>query len=319
MTNRPHFLDEEPPPPAASETAAPTGPPPADLPPGPILLEAEPDAPTMLQATWQPQNLLVPPAPVGTVPWIALGTIVVIVSLVLLSGLAFVFDMAKRSAVLGVVSGLSLGLGFGLIGYGICREWLSYRQLKTVDHTRAALSGRTMSIETLRAAALGWLEQVHASLPEAEAAATAIRSAATPIEIQAILRNRVADPLREAAKTIGRRAAVQSASLIAISPHASWDGLIAGVRAVLIIRAVARLFGLRPGMAMTIALFRKVAWTAAGTAGIELASQGLADQVLGAMPIVKHIAASVPGSGVAALRLYRLATITAEACCPVAG
>jgi putative membrane protein len=317
MTNRPYFLDEEPPPPAACEIAAPAGPPPEDLPSGPILLEAEPDAPATLQATWRPQNLLVPPAPVGTVPWIALGTIVVIVSLVLLSGLAFVFDMAKRSAVLGVVSGLSLGLGFGLIGYGICREWLSYRQLKTVDHTRAALSGRDMPIETLRAAALCWLDQVRAMLPEA--VAMAIRSAATAVEIQAILRNRAADPLREAAKEIGRRAAVQSASLIAISPHASWDGLIAGVRAVLIIRAVARLFGLRPGMAMTIALFRRVAWTAAGTAGIELVSQGLADQVLGAMPIVKHLAASVPGSGVAAVRLYRLARITAEACCPVAG
>lgn len=70
---------------------------------------------------------------------------------------------------------------------------------------------------------------------------------------------------------------------------------------------------------MTIALFRKVAWTAAGTAWIELASQGLADQVLGAVPIVKHIAASMPGSSVAAVCLCRLATITAEACCPVAG
>lgn len=90
---------------------------------------------------------------------------------------------------------------------------------------------------SLRAAALCWLEQVHATLPEADAAAMVIRSAAIAVEIQALLRNRAADPLREAAKTIGQRAAVQGASLIAVSPHASWDGLIAGVRTVLIIRA----------------------------------------------------------------------------------
>ena len=42
------------------------------------------------------------------------------------------------------------------------------------------------------------------------------------------LRNRVAELLQAAALQIGRRAALDGGSLIAISPHASWDGLIAG-------------------------------------------------------------------------------------------
>jgi hypothetical protein len=50
---------------------------------------------------------------------------------------------------------------------------------------------------------------------------------------------------------------------------------------------------------------------------VDLLSQGLADRALSAVPVTRHIAASVPGSGVAALRLYRLATMAAEACCPV--
>ena len=83
------------------------------------------------------------------------------------------------------------------------------------------------------------------------------------------------------------------------------------------IREVARLFGLRPGWAVTLMLLRKVAWTAAGISGLDLLSQSLTDQVLSGLPFVKHIAQSVPGGGVAALRLYRLATIAATTCCPV--
>jgi hypothetical protein len=46
-------------------------------------------------------------------------------------------------------------------------------------------------------------------------------------------------------------------------------------------------------------------------------SQNLADRLLSSMPGVKHLAATVPGSGGAALRLYRLASIAVEACCPI--
>jgi uncharacterized membrane protein YcjF (UPF0283 family) len=194
----------------------------------------------------------------GPATWVALGLVVVIVSFAALSAVGFVSDMAKRSVWLGVVAGLMLGLGLGLIGYRLCIEWLSYHQLQTVDRTRAALSGRDGSVESVRAAALCWLDQVDTTLAGVDDVVRAVRAAPTLIELQAILRNRAADPLREAAKGLGRRAALHGASMVAISPHASWDGLIAGVRAVLVIRAVARLFGLRPGPAVTIALVRKV-------------------------------------------------------------
>jgi putative membrane protein len=91
----------------------------------------------------------------------------------------------------------------------------------------------------------------------------AIRSATSQAELQAVLRNRVAEPLRQEAKATGRRATLHAAGLIAISPHARWDGIIAGLRGLLIIRDVARLFGLRPGPLVTLLLVHKVAWTTA--------------------------------------------------------
>ena len=73
----------------------------------------------------------------------------------------------------------------------------------------------------------------------------------------------------------------------------------------------------RPGLAITLKLLRRVAWTAAGTTGLVLVSQGLADHVLTGLPVVKHVASAIPGTGAVAVRLYRLAGVTAEACYPV--
>jgi hypothetical protein len=99
--------------------------------------------------------------------------------------------------------------------------------------------------------------------------------------------------------------------------HASWDGVIAGLWGLRVIHEVARLYGLRPGPAVTLCLVRKVVWIAAGVAGLALLSQGLADQAVGSLPFIKHITASVPGAGLAAMRSYRLSRIAAEASCPV--
>jgi putative membrane protein len=284
----------------------------------PVLLAVEPDAPAELQSTWRPQNLPAAPASTGGLHWAALGIAVVLVSLVVFSAISFVLGMANRSFSLGVASGLAFSLGIGLIGYGLAGEWRGYRKLKTVDRLRATLTADTSSVEVLRAAALGWLEQVATTLPDADGAIRAIRSAPTVIEIQAALRDRAADPLHGAAKAIGQRAGLQAAGLVAVSPHANWDGMIAGLRGLLVIREVARLFGLRPGLAVTLVLVRKVAWTAAGISGVDRLSQSFADHAFHMLPFTRHIVEKVPGSSVAALRLYRLATIAAAACCPVA-
>jgi putative membrane protein len=323
--DRPRFLDEEPPAAPAGPAAAPPAPsprPPPDRPPaGPRLLAPDPDAPAALQAQWQPEDLLTP-GPGGTsrpwgVPWGLIGVAVLLGGLagcaVLDAGLA----LAARSPALGMAAAALLGLGLGLIGHGLAGEWRGYRRLRSVERLRATLTDPVGGLETLRAGALGWLEQTTLAPPEAAAAIGIIRAAATVAEIQAVLHNRAGEPLRAAARAAGRRAALQTAGLIAISPHASWDGLIAGLRGVLLIREVARLFGLRPGAAVTLSLLRRLAWTAAATAGIELLSQQLADQALSALPLARHIAAAVPGGSLAAMRLYRLASLTAEACCPV--
>ncbi len=217
---------------------------------------------------------------------------------------SFVLALFRQSVVLGAVGAIAIGGAGCMILYAALLKAVAYRSLGNVERLRAVLVARGSAIEVARAHALEWLGQVGDGVANTSAVARLIQGAGTVVELRGILRNRVADPLRERAAGLGRRAAAEGATLVAICPHPAWDGLIAGVRGLLVIRGVAALYGLRPGLVVTLALLRRVAWTTADTTGLSLVSQGLADHVLTNMPFVKHVAGAIPGTGAVAVRLY---------------
>jgi putative membrane protein len=132
-----------------------------------------------------------------------------------------------------------------------------------------------------------------------------------------LLRSRLSEPLRLATRAIGIRAASEVSALVAVSPHASWDGAIVALRGLKVIREVAQLYGLRPGPAVIAALLRRVARSAVETATLEATSQAAADHFLNNLPLVRHLGA-VAGASTAAFRMYRLANVTAQSCSPFA-
>ena len=181
-----------------------------------------------------------------------------------------------------------------------------------VNRLRDTLRAAETTVAVARHESRAWVRQIGAGLPDLAAVDRMLQGATTVAEVRAILRSQVADRLREWARSLGRRAAVEGATLVAICPHPAWDGMIAGGRGLLVIRQVATLYGLRPGLTVTLALVRRVAWTAAGTTGLALVSQGLANHALSNLPVIKHVAGALPETGVVATRLYRLAGITAD-------
>lgn len=322
MSGGPRFLDEEEPgigqrAPDAAPVHLAVLPAEAALPRGPVLLDAPADPLARLDVGWMPELVVAPRVRIGTAAWIAAGLCLLVASWLVLSVVSFVLALFGQSLVLGAVGVAAIGGAACMILYAALLEAAAYRSLGNVERLRAVLAARDSTVEAVRARALDWLGQLGSTVADAPVAARMIQDAGTVVEIRSVLRNRVADPLREVAAGLGRRAAVEGATLVAICPHPAWDGLIAGVRGLLVIRGVAALYGLRPGLAVTLALLRRVAWTAAGTTGLSLVSQGLADHVLSNMPYVKHVAGAIPGTGAVAVRLYRLAGVTAEACCPV--
>lgn len=325
MTNRgPRFLDEPedmqvgvtapPPAPASGREPPPAA---AALPRGPMLLDVLPDAPARLDVGWTPELVAAPRVRVGAVFWLIAGLCLLVASWLALSIISFVAGLFGQGAVLGMAGAVLIGSAICMVLYAGLLEARAYRSLGNAERLRAVLSAPDTSAAILCARTLEWLSQVGEAVPDAPTVVRLIRDAGTAAELRGILRSRVADPLRERAEGLGRRAAVEGATLVAVCPHPAWDGLVAGGRALLLMRRVAALYGLRPGLAVTLALLQRVAWTAAGTTGLVLVSQGLADHVLTGLPVVKHVAGAIPGTSAVAVRLYRLAGVTAEACCPV--
>ena len=303
---------------APRSTALPhSEPAPPPFPRGPVLLEPEADAADQVDVGWTPQAVRSPPIKVGTAFWIAAGLVVLLLSWVMLSVASFVAALLIQSLVLGLLGVAGVGLGVALLLTAVLVEVRAYRSLDTVERLRTLLAVMDTTPDAARMHALGWLRQVGAAVPRRVEAERMLREAGTLVEIRAVLRSQVADQLHQAALAMGRQAAMEGATLVAICPHPAWDGIIAGGRGLLVIRRVATLYGLRPSLTVTLALMRRVAWTAASTAGLDLVSQSVADHLLGSMPVLKHVASALPGSGVVAVRLYRLAGITGEACSPV--
>jgi len=208
-------------------------------------------------------------------------------------------------------SGLAVVLaGFGLVGAGIGRELRGLAALRRVDWLRGELaSGESARVS---AAARRWL----AELPQHAALLPAVAAADTPESIVALLRAGPGMALLEGTDALGRVAAVQAGAIVAATPSPALDALTIGWRGVRLVRQVASLHGMRPGLAGTLALLQRTAISAASVAATQLAVNAAAHAVV-SHPILRHVLGDVAGAGVAARRMVVLARAAAAACSPL--
>src|SRR6266851_5221629 len=289
-------------------------------PPGPRFLE---EADTLAKGGqvdlgWQPETLRPMTSGKSSLSFLARGLTLLALSWVALSAIGFVVDQFGRGLGLGVLTLIAFGAALALLGWGIWIEATAYRSLRSVDALRAQFARADLTTADAKKSCQSWLEAIRDRFPDAAAVAGSIGEVTTVAEVKNIMRTRVLGQLRQQANQIGMRAAIQGGAAVAITPSPALDGVLAGLRGVVVIRQVAQLYTLRPGLAVTIALLSRVMSSAAAVSVTELLSRSLTDQML-EVPYVKHLAAAIPGASVAAIRLYRLACVTAEACSPLPG
>jgi putative membrane protein len=200
--------------------------------------------------------------------------------------------------------------GFSLIGVSISRELSGLAALRRVDQLRAEFaSGEAERVEK---AARHWLE----ALPRDTAIFPALAAADTPETVLALLRAGPVRTLRDATDVLGRTAALQSVAIIAATPSPALDALTVGWCGVRLIRQVAALHGMRPGLLGTLALLQKTALAAATVAATEMAVNAATHAII-AHPLLRHLAGDVAGAGVAARRMIVLVRAAAVACSPL--
>lgn len=297
----------------------------ADDPPGPVAREERPRMPALLAAeesgavapAWAPKELSAPGGGWGTLGLLAAGGAVLIGTWAAFGLAGMIAAQFSASPLLGWLSVGAVAAGVGLIGAGLWREARALTSLNRVDRLRAALADPAAPLGPTRAAALAWVKAVGVRVPDAARVIPALAAAGSVPEIAAHLRAGVASALAAEAGRIGRRAAVEGGAIVALSPSPALDAVLAGWRGLKVVREVAALHGLRPGQAATRRLLARTVSIAATTAGTDLIAQTAAEGLVGATPVLREIAGAVPGAGVTAFRLYRLALATAAACSPV--
>jgi putative membrane protein len=251
-----------------------------------------------------------PRAGVGGPVLVLAGATVLVLGLALLSAGNFIADEFARAPALGWASLAVAGAGFGLVGAGVWREISGLLALRGVDRIRAGLaSGEPRRIA---AAARAWLDE----LPDGAALAPTLRALNDPDAVLALLRTGVAADLQQRADALGRGAAMQVFAVTAAMPSPALDALVVGWRGVRLVRQVAELNGLRPGLFGTLALLRRTALSAAGVAAADVAINSATRAVL-SNPLLQHLAGDVAGAGVAARRMVVLARAAAAACSPM--
>jgi uncharacterized membrane protein YcjF (UPF0283 family) len=201
-------------------------------------------------------------------------------------------------------------IGLSLIGLGIGRELRGLAALRRVDQLRDELASGEM--DRVQRAARRWLE----GLPQHSGILPALAAADTPESVLALLRSGPIHALREATDVLGRTAALQSVAIVAATPSPAMDVLAVGWCGVRLIRQVATLHGMRPGMLGTLALLRRTALAAATVAATEIAVNA-ATHAMVSHPLLRHLAGDVAGAGVAARRMIVLARAAAVACSPI--
>ncbi len=254
---------------------------------------------------------LLDPAPRAGGAGLALaGAAVLAMGLAALQTANFVAAQFDRAAWLGWLTLAVAAAGFGLLFAAVARELRGLFGLARVDRLRAALgSGEAGRIH---AAARAWA----ATLPDAGVLVPAIDAANDPDAILALLRAGPVAAMRARSDALGRTAAFQMAAGIAATPAPSLAVLLVAWRGVRLVRQVAALHGMRPGLLGTLGLLRRTVLAAGLVAGSEVAVNAAAHALL-SNPLLTHALGEMAGAGVAARRMILLARSTAAACSPV--
>lgn len=273
-----------------------------------IILEEE-AGPARLDHAWQAGTdpVAIPATGFSTLSLLAIGVAALILGF---SGLAagnYVAEQFARSAWLGWLT-LAIALaGFGTIAWALIREFRALFQLREVDAARAAFARGDLA--GAKAHVLAWA----APIPLAAAALPALREAPDLAALRALLETGPLADLDADARVLGRVAALQGFAATAISPSPSLDALVVGWRGLRLVRQVAALHGVRPGIAATASLLRRAAFDAATVAATEVATD-TAVRAIVTNPLIGHVVGEAATGAVAARRLITLARATAAAC-----
>lgn len=242
----------------------------------------------------------------------AAGLAVLLLGLSVLDVANFVADQFARATWLGMATLGVACAGYGLIGWAFLRELRGLWSLDAVDRARSSFARG--DYVAARKATLGWAGRV----PAAAVALPALRGANDLDTLRALLEAGPLAELDRVAEKAGRSAAAQAFAATAVVPSPALDAVFFAWRGIRLVREVAVIHGLRPGMAGTIALLRRAVFEAGTVAAADVAIDA-ATRAIVTNPLIEKVAGEAGKGAVAARRMLMLARAAARACRIVPG
>ncbi len=233
----------------------------------------------------------------------------------LLSLIEFIADAFARGPMIGGVALGVLGTGVGAIAWGIYREIKGLRSLDRAEDVRAALDdGDHRPLAAVRTLAIAWLRQLpdfpRLSLPEVIGN---IDAAPDRAHIRGVLAEAVLPMVDRQCATAIDRASRDIITLAAITPSGLLDAGMFLWRASRLVGDIARYHGLRPSLAGSWLILRRIFADASLVAAAEMGGN-LAAQAALTNPILKHLAGDAAAAGVAGWRMTRLGNAAVAIC-----
>jgi putative membrane protein len=240
------------------------------------------------------------------------GVAVLLVGLSLLDVANFVADQFARAAWLGWTTLAVAVAGYGLIAWAALRELRGLWSLAAVDRARDAFARG--DYVAARKATLDWAARTPAAAPSLGA----LRGANDLDTLTALLEAGPLAELDRAAAAAGRNAAAQAFAATAVVPSPALDAVFFAWRGVRLVREVAVIHGLRPGIAGTLALLRRAVFDA-GTVAVADVAIDAATRAIVTNPLLEKVAGEAGKGAVAARRMLMLARAAGRACRVVPG
>ncbi|MBB3173258.1 putative membrane protein [Endobacter medicaginis] len=262
-----------------------------------------------------PTEVLRPGGRVTTLGLAIGGVAVLILGLGALEVGNFVADEFRRAVWLGWLTLVIAVSGFGLILAAIGHELRGLASLEAVDRLRAELNGKDAVAR--HRAARRWVSMLPAAVGERQALLPALDAVNDPDALLALLVQGPGRRLRVEVDALSRRAALQVAATLAATPSAGLAGLVIAWRGIRLLRQIAALHGLRPGLLATMGLIRRTVFAAGAVAAGEAVANAAAHALL-SNPLLGRLAGEMAGAGIAARRMIVMGRAAAAASTPLA-
>jgi putative membrane protein len=246
------------------------------------------------------------------------GAATVIGGLLVLESVDVVLRLFERGPLLGWGAAAVLGAGFAAIAYWLASELRGLARLRSVERIRAILAAPSearagdidRAIEQLLAG-LRANPAVDVGLARYRDAAAGVNSARRKV---ALVAEHVLKPLDAAASAAIYRASALAFGANFLSPTALIDAVVFVWRSAALVRAIAEIYGLRPGALGTAHLARRIVANA-GMVGAADAAGRFAANVVGTL--FARLSTDLAASTLAAQRIARVGRLAQLACRPV--